>query len=275
MSSQSQIARIAASTLRKRMNAGELVSLGWLQSGDWKAARALAEHHDAVVIDMEHGAFDVENVALAVEVLGGNGSEAIVRLPFDADNRKAISRRILDAGAIGILFPNVQTRKEAEELVLNCYYPAKSGISGTRGFGFGGCNADGSAFAQYAEIANSKIVVGVQLENYRAFKSDVLEDILKTPGLVFTQDGPYDHSGSYEIPGETTDARVVEDLRRYREACKKHGIVAGKHVVWPTEENIRAAITDGYTYIALGTDLQHIRLGAKQAMQIVASAGKK
>ena len=145
----------------------------------------------------------------------------------------------------GILFPNVQTAEEARQNIENCYYPSASGISGTRGFGYGGCNVDGAppdfgqtppplprpfdnpcppsplpppgaAFREYAAIANEKIVVGVQLEHFRAFQPDTLAAILAVKGLCFTQDGPYDHSGSHLVPGETSDPRVLEELAQYR-----------------------------------------------------------
>lgn len=158
----------------------------------------------------------------------------------------------------GILFPNVQSAAQAAQSVANCYYPSAEGISGTRGFGYGGCNIDGTfevfrpssrlplcvsshqvpiwpwillcqfflnsfertslgrAFAEYAVLANDRIVAGVQLEHYSAFEPDTLADILAVPGLCFTQDGPYDHSGSHLVPGQTSDPRVVAELARYR-----------------------------------------------------------
>ena len=75
----------------------------------------------------------------------------------------------------------------------------------------------GAAFRDYAAIANSKIVIGVQLEHHRAFEPATLAAILSVPGLCFTQDGPYDHSGSHLVPGETSDPRVMAELKRYRE----------------------------------------------------------
>lgn len=131
---------IVGSTLRERFAAGELVTAGWLQSGEWKTARALAAHHEVVVIDAEHGAIDLDDVALCVEVMAGNGCLSIVRVPLDDDGRKAYARRCLDAGAIGILFPNVRSREQAEAHIRNCYYPEEgSDVDGTRGFGYGVC----------------------------------------------------------------------------------------------------------------------------------------
>lgn len=253
---------------------GEPVTAGWLMSGDWKTARAMALHHRVCVIDAEHGAITINDVALCCEVLGGNGCLAIVRVPLDGDLRKAFARRCLDAGAVGILFPNVQSGEEARELVRNCYYPAEEGVSGTRGFGFGGCNADGAAFDAYAKSANSKIVVGVQLENKAAFTEEVLNDIFSVPGLRFTQDGPYDHSGRYLVPGQTSDARVQADLKLYREIARKHKVSAGKHVVLVTPEAITDAVKAGYSFIALGTDAKHTHAGVELALAAVKDGRK-
>eukprot|EP00050_Salpingoeca_kvevrii_P012547 m.23416 g.23416 ORF g.23416 m.23416 type:complete len:278 (-) comp4119_c0_seq1:155-988(-) len=259
------------STLAADLAAGRVVTAGWLQSGDWRSARALAAQHSLVVIDAEHGAIDLGNVALCIEVMAGNGCLALVRVPLDDDGRKSFARRCLDAGAIGILFPNIQSAEAAATAVANCYYPSAKGISGTRGFGFGGCNVDGQQFAEYASFANEKIIIGVQLEHTSAFQPGTLEAILATPGVRFTQDGPFDHSGSHLVPGKTDDPRVVEELSRYRQACNAAGIPAGKHVVLPTTENIRQAVEDGYSFIALGTDMRHIQQGCRDALATVAA----
>ena len=42
---------------------GKLVTAGWLMSGDWKAARAMARHHKVCVIDAEHGAITVNDAS--------------------------------------------------------------------------------------------------------------------------------------------------------------------------------------------------------------------
>lgn len=265
---------ICDSTLREDMRQKKLVVAGWLQSGEWKTCRALARHHSVIVIDAEHGAITLDQIAMCLEIMAANGCLGIVRVPFDLDRRKAFARRCLDAGAIGILFPNVQSADEAHDIIQNCYYPSaataaaanggggggadKQHVSGTRGFGYGGCNQDGAAFTKYAAIANDKVVIGVQLENRAAFSSEVLDGILQTEGLCFTQDGPYDHSGSYGVPGQTSDPRVKSDLALYRQKCGEHGITAGKHVVLPTASAVRAAVDDGYSFVALGTDLVHV-----------------
>lgn len=189
--------------------------------------------------------------------------------------RKAFARRCLDAGAIGILFPNVQSADEARDLIRNCYYPASEGVSGTRGFGYGGCNADGAEFDAYAAVANSKVVIGVQLENTKAFSEETLAGILGVEGLRFTQDGPYDHSGSHLVPGQTSDERVQRELALYRRMAAEAGIPAGKHVVKPSPDNISEAVAAGYSFIALGTDMQHVQQGCSRAAVAVAAAEKQ
>ena len=194
----------------------------------------------------------------------------------ERDEAYRLVRRLASiAGAIGILFPNVTSRAQAEDCIRNCYYPCAADVegssgrvSGTRGFGYGGCNLDGLEFAEYAKEANDRIVVGVQLENRKAFEDANLADILSTPGLCFTQDGPYDHSGSYLCPGDTSDSRVLADLDKYRTACGAAGVVAGKHVVQPTIEAISEAVASGYRFVALGTDMLSLYHGQQAALKI-------
>lgn len=161
---------------------------------------------------------------------------------------------------------------QAAEAISNCYYPSETGVSGTRGYGYGGCNRDGLMFSEYAAAANELVVIGVQLEHKDAFVPETLEAILSVDGLRFTQDGPYDHSGSHLVPGKMDDPRVVEELKRYREACARKEIPAGKHVVRPTAVSVRAAVADGYGFIALGTDLMHVMDGASTALRAVEAA---
>ena len=149
----------------------------------------------------------MNDIALCVEVLAANGCLAIVRVPFDADTRKAFARRCLDAGAIGILFPNVQSGQEAEALVRNCYYPAAEGVSGTRGFGYGGCNVDGAEFDRYAALANSKVVVGVQLENTAAFSEETLRSVTVPSLMALTV-----HSLGASLPWKASDSLRMDRM---------------------------------------------------------------
>ena len=96
MTSRSLHELILGSDLRERLcgederesGGGEVVLSGWLQSGDWKAARALgAMRLWSSTLSTVH---TLDQIALCVEVLAGNGCLAIVRVPFDNDDRKSL-----------------------------------------------------------------------------------------------------------------------------------------------------------------------------------------
>jgi len=269
--SQSLSAKLLNSTFRQQLLDKEAppVFAGWLQSGDWRTARALSAHHSLVVIDAEHGGISLDQIACCIEVMGGNDCLSFVRVPFDSDDRKSFARRCLDAGAVGILFPNVQSLAEAKTAVMNCYYPSDEYPEGGRGFGYGGCNIDGLGFGEYAKTANDIVCIGVQLENRHAFNPrSNCSEIMTCPGLVFTQDGPYDHSGSYLCSGNTCDPRVVSDLEEYRRIAADHGVASGKHVVVVTDKAIQENVANGYKFIALGTDMMHVMSGAERVLKI-------
>ena len=259
---------IQNSDIRDKMKRGELVTAGWTQANSPLVIAALAEHK-VIVIDAEHAGTEVSDVVALVTAATANGALCLVRVPQEDGPRQPYARRCLDAGVIGVLFPDVRTKAQAVERISVCYYPSEETPWGTRGTGFGQSNQFGSDMPGYTSIWNQKVIAGVQLEHKVAFEDPTLDDILATPGLIFTQDGPYDHSASYLVSGKTGDPRVVADLTKYRAACKRHGIVAGKHNVWPDEANIKATVADGYGFLALGTDLQLVVAGARRLEELV------
>ena len=50
-------------------------------------------------------------------------------------------------------------------------------------------------------------------------------------------------------------------------ACKRHGKLAGQHIVLPTRENIRQAVDEGYEFLALGMDTVFTAEGSKNVLR--------
>ena len=75
-------------------------------------------------------------------------------------------------------------------------------------------------------------------------------------------------SGSYNIPGQTGHQLVQDGCKKVVEACKKAKKSAGLHVVIPTEESITKAVSDGFTFIAVGVDTVFLNQASKDALSI-------
>ena len=83
-----------------------------------------------VIFDMEHGAVGIDTLKGQRAFARGAGVAPLVRVPGIAYHLVA---PVLDAGAMGIMAPMVETREQAENLAKWCRYRPE----GIRGLGFG------------------------------------------------------------------------------------------------------------------------------------------
>ena len=96
------------------------------------AANAGAEF---LFYDMEHSGFDFEQIKMQCALCRGLGIVPMVRPPA---KQYQFTSRLLDIGAMGLLFQMVESAEEAEELVRWTRYPPR----GDRGAIFGGAHDD-------------------------------------------------------------------------------------------------------------------------------------
>lgn len=200
---------------------------------------------DWVAVDCEHTDIDVKGFTEVARGLYGRGPEPFVRV---RENNTLAIRQVLDAGARGVIVPLISSAEEARQAVN----AAKYSPQGVRGFCFSRMNEYGEKFDEYVKTANDDIAVVVMIESKEAVEN--INEILNVDGVDGVFIGPYDLSGSYKIPGRTSDPLVQDGCKKVIEACKKHGKSAGLHVVIPTEKNIEKALDDGFTFIAIGVD---------------------
>lgn len=90
------------------------------------------------------------------------------------------------------------------------------------------------------------------IEHIRAV--DQLDAILSHPRLDAIMVGPYDLSGSMGLTGQFDHPDFVAVMARINEACKRHNMPMGNHVVQPEPERLAKCIADGYRFIAYGID---------------------
>jgi len=95
----------------------------WLSLGSADAAEALAHAgFDWLCIDMEHSANDSRDVIDQLRAIAAAHlpSEPIVRVPAAEG---WIVKRVLDAGARTLMFPNVESAADAQRIVRLTQYP--------------------------------------------------------------------------------------------------------------------------------------------------------
>ncbi len=224
-------------SLRDRIKAGEPLlgllcatgSAQVIELGAWLGI-------DYVCLDMEHGdGLDMGVVPALIRTADAAGVPTIVRVPA-AD--EAFVHRLLDWGALGICFPHIQTREDAERAVRLCKYPpegdrsmstfARSGRYGTH---HGWDEQWRSANRETAIIALVEDPVGVSN----------LDEIAKVPGIDVLWIGRGDLAQKLGVPLDSPelaaprrqglDAAVANELAALtplapslgsdREACRR------------------------------------------------------
>ena len=245
--------------LRRALLDRTLTLGGWMQIGHPACAEILARAgYDWVCVDLEHGAIDLETTTDVFRTLAGFSCVPVARLPA---NDPVWIHRVLDAGARGLIIPMVNTAGQAEAAVAEAKYPPR----GRRGYGYSRANMHGADFSTCIASANDEIAMIMQIEHREAIEN--LDGILEVPGVDGLFIGPLDLSGSMGLTGQLEHPRVEEALGRFREACRTHRRAAGMHVVRPAPDNVRRAVEQGYTLIALGLDNVFLDRAARDALR--------
>jgi len=200
---------------------------------------------DWLCVDMEHSATDYFEAQQLIASIQSKGIKAFVRV---GENNTRIIKRVLDAGADGIIVPMVNTKEEALKAIDAVKYPPK----GKRGVGLARAQKYGFGFEDYKDNFASNIKLIVQIEHIDAINN--LEEILSLEEIDGTFIGPYDLSGSIGNPGKYDDDDVKEVLHRYEETVNKYNKLVGFHVIQPDYKLVLDKIKKGYNFIAFSLD---------------------
>lgn len=234
----------------------------WLTLGDPLATESLAHmEFDWLNVDMEHGSIDVRDTRTLFQVINTTDVVPTARVPW---NDHVWIKRVLDAGAYGVVVPMVRTREEAERAVAACHYPP-AGIrsigSGRNHYAFRGSQAD------YLEQANDQLLVIIQIEHTDAIRR--LDDILSVPGIDAAFIGPNDLCASIGIPPSTDsnhpdfEAAVSQVVT----SSRKHGVAPGIHT--SSGEALNKRLEQGFRYLGLANDQRLLIKGASDELNVV------
>ena len=246
-------------TLKTRLANGEVTVGSWISLGDTAIAEIFCNSgFDWVVVDLEHSAIDISRTAELIRIVDLAGVTPLTRL---TSNNPDQIKRVMDAGAAGIVVPMVKSREEAEAAVAATrYFPR-----GNRGVGLARAQGYGATFEQYKDWQIDGPVVIVQIEHVDAV--DKLEDILSVAGVDAYMIGPYDLSGSMGIPGEFDSQNYVDVVERVRCAGEKAGCPSGIHVVEPDRDKFHDALRAGFKFIAYSVDIRMLDKAARDGVK--------
>jgi len=236
--------------LKIKLNESQTTIGSWITIGSTVVAEIMARSgFDWLTVDMEHSAITLDMAQDLIRVIDLCGVPPLVRVGHNQPN---LIKRVMDAGAHGVIVPMVNSKKDAKQAVESVKYPP----IGFRGVGLARAQQYGADFQGYKKWNQEKSVVIVQVEHIKAVEN--LEDILDVPGVDGFIVGPYDLSGSLGAPGEFDHPDVIEALERVKAVAKQKNALAGFHVVEPDADMVLEKKAEGYKFIALGLDILYL-----------------
>jgi len=242
--------------LKTAWNAGDATLGLWASAPEPACAEVYGGiGYDYINIDMQHGLIGYSDVVNVLRGLVRSDSVITVRVPW---NEPGIIGKVLDAGAMGVIIPMVNTVEEAEAAVRACRYAPRGSRS------YGPIRASGLFGPGYAEKANDEIVCVPMIETVEAM--DNLDAILDVEGIDAVYIGPADLSISLGLPpdSDNPDDSFQDALKAVVDGCKKRGIAPGIHSVpkWaPTR------LEQGFQMVTVTSDLGALGSGAAGALR--------
>lgn len=224
----------------------------WLFLREPLTAEAAARiGYDYVCVDLQHGYASQVDALAMIQAAGGAGAIPVVRV---ASNDPTMIGQALDAGALAVIVPMVNTAAEAAKAVAACRYAPLGNRS------FGALAAMDRYSGDYVEQSNASVVCIPMIETAEALAN--LDEILDVPGVDAIYVGPVDLSLTLGLPPETDhdDEKFRDAIRTIVDACNRRGIVAGIHA----DADLAKKWTDaGFKMITVGYDRTPMLAGMK------------
>lgn len=172
-----------------------------------------------VMIDTEHTPFGMETAQQLILAAQAVDMCPIVRV---SEITEATVKKALDAGASGVIFPDIATVEQARKAVSY----AKYAPLGTRG----AClNVRGARYSlagkEHFSKANENTSAIFLVESQEGLEN--MDEILEVKGVDAVFLGPYDLSVSMGLAGMVHDERVMDVLKQMMERSHAHGIPVG------------------------------------------------
>jgi len=252
-------------SLAARLRAGETIFIAWCAIPSPVVAETCArEGFRAVVLDQQHGLYDMATTTAAIGAVHLAGAAPVVRVPV-ADF--AVASRVLDLGAEGVIAPMINTEADARAFVKAVKYPPL----GERSWGpVRAAPLSGLEQKDYLRSANDLTVSFAMVETRLALTN--LDAIIATPGIDAIFVGPSDLSLALSNGAELDplSKEVEAALDRIVAATTAAGKIPA--VYCANAERARALAARGFRFLAVGSDSSFLRAGAGAALKTLAGA---
>jgi 2-keto-3-deoxy-L-rhamnonate aldolase RhmA len=211
-----------------------------------------------ILYDMEHSGYGIDTIKQQLAYCRGLSITPFVRVPAAQYHFIA---RVLDAGALGVMVPMVETAEQARDIVRWSRYPP----GGRRGAVLGAAHDDytGGSVPDKLARADERVFVMLQIETEVGVGN--VEQVAAVAGVDSLWIGFLDLSNFLGVPGQTQHPKYIEAVERIAAAGKKHNRVLGTAA--PNETFAKEYTARGFRMISFGTDVHLLQAALAQRLQ--------
>ncbi len=247
-----------ATQFKHELKSGQLLVGSWITLAHPAIAEIMAKSgFQWLTIDLEHSVITIREAEDLIRVISLCGVAPLVRL---TSNNPDQIKRVLDAGAYGIIVPMVNATADAEKAIAAAYYPPKGarGVGLARGQGYG---VDFPAYKAWLESSGCTIIV--QIEHIQAVEH--ADGILSLPGVDGYIIGPYDLSASMGLAGELQHPDVLRAIAHVKSVGQTLQKPGGIHLIEPDVPHLLQTIQEGFKFLAYSLDIRILDSSCRMA----------
>ena len=239
---------------------GDPVLNGWCSIGNPFSAEIMAaQGFDSLTIDGQHGALDYSEALPMFQAMRASGTPVLARVPW---REPGVIMKYLDAGALGIICPMINSAEEAAEFVSFLRYPPH----GQRSFGPTRASFAHPGFSTGA--ANEAILAFAMIETADGVRN--LEEIAATPGLDGLYVGPADltlgvSNGALPPGFDREEPEMVEVIQKIAKAARANGLHAALHC--GSAEYAVRGLDWGYDMVTVLGDVRYLASAASATVR--------
>jgi len=209
---------------------------------------------DAIYVDLEHSPTSLETASVLCTAALGAGITPLVRVP---GHDVHTASRVLDGGALGVIFPHVNTAAEAEAMVVGCRFPPlgrRSVMGPSPALGY-----RPMPLAQVNSTLNAETLLIAMLETPEGIAN---ADAIARTDVDVLLIGSNDLCTELGIPGELRHPKLLDAFHKTAVACKAHGKILGIGGVRGDLELQAELFKLGARFIIAGSDVTYLTTAA-------------
>lgn len=230
-------------SIRVKLRGGKTTIGSWMQLANADVAEMMGDAgFDWICVDMEHSTITRSDLPDLFRAISLGGTTPIVRLKVSDPD---LATEALEAGAEGIIAPNIYDPDQVRELKNAMRYPPK----GFRGLGY--CRGNGYG-KYYKDNLDFDPLIIPMIENATAIP---MIPFIFQEGVDALFIGPYDLSASLGIAGQFENTAYTHALDQIKFYCKEYKVPLGIHQIEPDREALDRLRDEGFRFISYSGDI--------------------